>query len=242
MYCCQSCNTLAWQARQGKKKTVTGAKRPLEDTPNAVSLELNTKTVGVIALGAALGNLAAQGGTSVVQHLMQGNANAHAPQPKIGRMPQGPIQLLAKSDIEQPNDFLPADLQAIVSPLERITLPGKGPLAFVRLRHYGHELYYQAGQQLLLWKKEEGKYHAITSARMFAKLARYPAPLADQLPIRAESAGAKAIPSPEELTLDFDRLVTDMIAASDLKTQQEAEAMEAFTRTLMQGISDFPAA
>ena len=243
MYCCQSCNTLACQARQGKKKAVAGAKQLMEDAPNVVSLELNPKNVGIIALGAALGSLAAQGGTSVVKHLTQGNANAPALQPSIGPTPQKLVQLPTGSNTEQPVDFLPADLQAIVAPLEWITLPGKGPLVFVQLQYYGHELRYQAEHQLLLLKNNEVGYYAITSARMFTKLARYPALSASQVPVRADSVGAESTPSSAACTLNFGHnLADDMIAANALRMKQEAEGDEAFTRTLMQGMPGFPAA
>lgn len=242
MYCCQSCNTLAWQARHGKKKAVAGAKQPVGDTPSAVSLELTTKNVSVIALSAAFGNLVAQGSTSVVKHLMQGNANAQAPQPAIGHMPQQLVQLPAGSDTEQPVDFLPADLQAILAPLEWITLPERGALAFVRLQYYGHELCYQVEHQLLLLKNKEVGYYTITSARMFTKLARYPAQSASQLPTRVEPAGAEAAPHPEELALDLGLLTTDMIAADAFKMQQEAKEQEAFARALARSMDSFPAA
>ena len=243
IYCCQSCNTLAWQARQGKKKPIAEAKQPAEDNPGVVSLELSSKNVGIIALGAALGTLAAQGGTSVVKHLTQGNANASAPQLAVGPTPQKLVQLPAGSDTEQPVDFLPADLQAVGAPLEWITLPGKGALAFVQLQYYGHELRYQAEHQLLLLQNKEVGYYAITSARMFTKLARYPVPSASQLPIQADSVGAESTPSAAAFPLDFSqRLADDMIATNALRMKQEAEDEEDFTRTLMQGMPGFPAA
>lgn len=234
LYCCQSCNTLAWRARQGKSKAATETKRPLEPAQQSTSLELDAKTVGVIALSTAIGNLAVQGGTSVVQHLMQGNANVRAIQPAIRQPHSEALQIRAVPNTEQPADFLPADLQAIAAPRKWIKLPDKGNLAFVRLQHYGHELYYQAEHQLLLWKDEEGQLHAITSARMFARLARYPAPLANQLPKQPQPIAPELAPSPEGLTLDID--FRHPSEADPLM----AEALDIFTRTLMQRLEDFP--
>lgn len=99
--------------RQDRSKAATGAKRPLEDTQKGSFLELNAKTVGVIALGTAIINLVVQGGTAVV-----GGANAPAPHSTIGRLQSEGAQLPSRQETERPTDFLPTELQAIGAPLE----------------------------------------------------------------------------------------------------------------------------
>ena len=67
LYCCQSCNTLAWRVRQGSPAApcTLRAAGPTSDLP------FTARTVGVVAAG----NLAAQAGAYMAQQLWQGGTD-----------------------------------------------------------------------------------------------------------------------------------------------------------------------
>lgn len=184
LYCCQSCNTLAWRARHGH----TGAAKPPAPATGA-ALAFSAQTIGVVTLGAALGSLAAQGGTYVAQQLFQGGSGLELLQTQVHQLHQHLGLAAAPPPAARGAGFLPAALRAATAPRVPIRV-GDRRVPFVRLDYHGHVLYHDPEQGLVLWEEQPGQCHRVHSEQQLAALAATP-PGAPALPV--------VIPLAEEL-------------------------------------------
>lgn len=231
LYCCQSCNTLAWRARQPKDSA--SAKSSAATEPSSNSLALTAQNVGVVALG----TLAAQGTTALLQHLLPAESPQGLLLAELRQLRQdlglAPAAASLPAGMESPSTFLPPALAVATTPL--VSLPtGQGPpLAFVRLSYHGHVLYHHPGQQLLLWVYAPGRYRRIVAATGLAHLAAHPAqPSGAQLTPAADAV--PAAPADEEaqvaaMTAAFMQVLTDEEAQEQ---EQAVAATAAFAQAL----------
>lgn len=240
LYCCQSCNTLAWRARQATAVAPT-QHRAQAGEPGPPSLALTAQNVGVLALG----NLAAQGTVAVFQHLGQGGSSPElllaevrqlrqdlglAPAvgvPKGGALPPAVRPLPPK--VEPPRTFLPPALAAATAPVQRLAIGGHAPRPFVRLVYCGHVLYYHAAQQLLYWEQAPGIYHQLVTGRLLTQLAARPGQAVVTL---ASAPGAEGVPLVPANEKESAALVARQSAALAQERAAEAQAEAAFARAL----------
>lgn len=194
LYCCQSCNTLAWRARQTGRPT----SRALAGTDDPAALP--PLPLGLVAAGAALGSLGAQAATYVAQQLTQGGSSAELLLAEVrqlrqdlGLAPATPpaVAPAGVAPPAPPRTFLPPALASTTAPVVQLTFRSGAPQAFVRLDYHGHVLYHQADQHLLLWACAPDQYRRILAAPGLAALAAHPRP-----PAGAPLALAPAAPLP----------------------------------------------
>jgi len=149
MYCSQSCNTLAWRARQPAKRT---------EEPNATGraeLEFSVQNVGLLALSTALGTAAVQGTTALWQQATQGGSDLDLLRAEVRQLRQ---ELRAYRPGPPPADglaWLPKALRSATAPLVPLQL-GAELVHAARVAFGGHVLYHHAGRQLLLWADASG--------------------------------------------------------------------------------------
>lgn len=106
------------------------------------------QNVAVLGTAAALGDLGVKLGEKVVESFQQPSPAALAP--------------LSASQVVGPLSWLPAGLLTANAPRVPLELPALGrSVLFVELRYFGHLLYYQPSQRLLLWRAAPGKLHAL---------------------------------------------------------------------------------
>lgn len=210
LYCCQSCNTLAWKARQGP----AGAAKPPRSASRA-ALDLSAQTIGVVTLGAALGSLAAQGGTYLAQQFTQGGsdwerlrAELRQLRQDLGGPPVPPKSLPGAA-------FLPQALRAATGPVVQLDAGG-GKVPFVRLSYHGHVLYHRPDQGVVVWEERPGKYHRVHSEQQLAKLAAHPpVPIATAaaLPLGDDLFGAQFVADLQQLAVQEAAAAAAMEAA-----------------------------
>jgi len=164
IYCCQSCNTLAWRARQDR----FDAKAPVAAAP-AGSLDLTIQNVGVVALGALL----AQGGTYLAQQLTQGGSETERLRADIQQLQQhvglAPATLLVAPGAP----FLPAPLREATGPVVQIKVENQ-LFPFVRLEYHGHALFHYPAEGVVLCEVRPGEYQRVESDAHMAQLAAHP--------------------------------------------------------------------
>lgn len=237
LYCCQSCNTLAWRARQ---PAATAPDRAQAGEVVSSSLALTAQNVGVLALG----HLAAQGTVAVVQHFVQGGSPqdqllAEVRQlrqdlglaPAVGAPAVGTLPPAMKSlppRVEPPRTFLPPALAAATAPVHHLAIGGHAPRPFVRLVYAGHVLYHHPAQQLLYWEQAPGNYHHVVTGRLLTLLAARRAPAAVAV---APTPGEEEQPRPvsEEEAAAFG---AQLRAAATAESAAEAQAEVAFAQAL----------
>ena len=168
LYCCPSCKTLASNARRraAGPSLPWEAPRPLAAPEGsegpAPSLPFDLQTVGVVAVGSALGTL----GVRAVDKLL-----SPASPPPATQAPLGPTPWVA-AEREDPASWLPPGLltaAALLVPLESFS--GGPTVVFVQLQYLGHTLYYQPSQRLLLWRAAPGQLQVLHSATEVAWVA-----------------------------------------------------------------------
>lgn len=201
LYCCQSCNTLAWRARQLAAEPAT----PAGAGEGAVSLALSAQNVGLLALGSALGTAAVQGGTALWQQATQGGT----PLDWVLAEVQALRRQVAALDAPPRIGFLPEAVRALAGPVVPLVWENAA-VACVRADYHGHVLYHNAAHGLLLWEERPGAYRRLASDPELARLvdpARQPAPprlapAADAAAMAALDAAVDAIlfaaPTPTE--------------------------------------------
>ena len=171
LYCCQSCNTLAWRARHG----VTAANgRAGAARPAGGELPFSARTVGVVAAGSAVGALAAQAGTYLAQQLWQGGTETDRLRADVRAQFAGLRADLGLPPERAPASFVPAAVRAATGPVRHLG-PAGGPLApFVEVPYHGHALYYCAAEDVLLWSPAPDTYRRVSGAPLLAALAATP--------------------------------------------------------------------
>jgi hypothetical protein len=133
------------------------------------------QNVAVLGTAAALGNLGVKLGEKVVESLQQPGPAALAPQPA------------AALQVVDPLSWLPAGLLTAHAPRVPLELPALGrAVLFVELRYFGHLLYYQPSQRLLLWRAAPGKLQTLHGPAELALVA-------EQVP--CDTFGGHAAPS-----------------------------------------------
>ena len=214
LYCCQSCNTLAWKARQGP----AGAAKPTRP-PVGASLDLSAQTVGVVALGSALGALAVEGGTYLAQQLTQGGSDFELLRADVRQLRQDLGLPIAPPKKSLSADFLPEALRAVTGPVVQLAVGGR-MAPFVRLSYHGHVLYHHPDQGLVLWEERSGKCHHVHSEQQLDQLAAHP-----PTPIVAAAALAP-------LSLGDDFFGAQFLADMQQRAVQEAAASAAMDAAL----------
>lgn len=219
LYCCQSCNTLAWRARKGNA-AAPGDAAPVASGPAGGDLPFSAQTVGVVAAG----TLAARAGLYVAQQLWQGGTDAELLRAEV----QAQFAAL-RADLNLPPapgapSFVPAAVRAAAGPVRQLG-PKGGPLApFVQVPYHGHTLYYRAAEDVLLWERAPHTYKRIGAARELAALAATP-PTDRGTPAPLPVAAPQPVPAPARDTAAF-------VARARAEHAQQAAAEAAFDRAL----------
>ncbi len=232
LYCCQSCNTLAWRARHG----VTAANgRADAARPAGGELPFSARTVGVVAAGSAVGVLAAQAGTYLAQQLWQGGTETDRLRAEVRAGFAGLRADLGLPPERAPASFVPAAVRAATGPVHHLGHAGGPPVPFVHVPYHGHALYYCAAEDVLLWSPAPDTYHRVSGAPMLAELAAMPPPrrpgpaAAAPRPDPAAAAAADAV---------WDAAVGDPAVGAVDRRAAEARAaavLVAFDRTVQEG-------
>lgn len=155
LYCCQSCNTLACRAR---KQASTGNGRAGEARPARGDVLFSAHNVGVVAVGSALGTLAAQGGTYLAQQLIQGGSDLELLRAEVRQLRQALRVVSVLPELPSGVAFLPVALRTATAPIVSLAVGGRA-VPFVRLSYHGHVLYHHPEQGVVLWEERPGKYH-----------------------------------------------------------------------------------
>ena len=159
LYCCQSCNTLAWRARHGG----AAAPRRTGDTrPTGDDLPFSARTVGVVAAGTAV----AQAGTYLAQQLWQGGTDTELLRADMQAQFAALRVDLNLPPAPGPSSFVPAAVRAATGPVRHIGPVGGALVPFVQVGYHGHTLYYRAAEDLLLWAPAPGTYRRVSGAPM----------------------------------------------------------------------------
>ena len=161
LYCSNSCNTLAWRARQpaAEPAALAGAGE------GRGALALSAQNVGVLALGSAIGTAAVQGSTALWQHATQGGT----PQDLLLAEVRALRHDVARLGVPSAAGFLPDAVGALFGPMVPLRF-GQRVLACVRVEYEGHVLYHHAERRLLLCETAGGGYRQVASAPELAQL------------------------------------------------------------------------
>ena len=226
LYCCQSCNTLAWRARHG----VTAAPDRTREVGPTGDLAFSAHTVGVVAAG----TMAAQAGAYVAQQLWQGGTDTELLRADVS------AQFAAlRADLNLPPapgsaSFVPAAVRAATGPGRQLG-PKVGPLApFVQVPYHGHTLYYCAAEDVLLWECAPNTYKRIGEARLLAALAAT-LPTDQRAPARLPAAAARPDPAPQPVLDPAWDLEAFLERVQDDQAQEAARAA-AFEQALREGL------
>ena len=227
LYCCQSCNTLAWRARHGIT-AAPGSPRPAGSAGG--DLPFSARTVGVVAAG----NLAAQAGAYVAQQLWQGGTDTELLRADVAAQFSALRADLNLPPAPGPASFVPAAVRAATGPVRHLG-PKGGPLApFVHVPYHGHALYYCAAADVLLWECAPNTYQRIGEARLLAALAATP-PTEQSAPARLPAAAARPDPAPQPV-LDPAWDLDAFLASVQADQAQEAARAAAFEQALWEGL------
>jgi len=150
LYCSASCNTLAWRARRaaaapkGTPASPTAlAAPPLPVATSPQGLDFTLRNVGVIAVGTAVGQLAVQAGTHLVQALARPTNDA----------------------------WVPVELRQATGSLRWVQLPGwAAPQQAVQGVYRGYVFYYCAAARLLFGETTTGALLPIPSRAQLDRL------------------------------------------------------------------------
>lgn len=178
MYCSQSCNTLAWRARQPAKQSTPAKRTEESNTAGRVDLAFSAQNVGMLALGTALGTAAVQGTTALWQQATQGGSDLDLLRAEVRQLRQ---ELRAYRLGPPPADrlaWLPEALRSATAPLVPLQL-GTELVHAVRVEFGGQVLYHHAGQQLLLWADASGRLKPVRSPEQLAEYAKRQVPQAE---------------------------------------------------------------
>ncbi|TFZ62607.1 hypothetical protein E4631_24850 [Hymenobacter sp. UV11] len=119
------------------------------------SLPFDLQTVGVVAVGSALGTL----GLRAVDKVF----STPSPPPSAPALPL--LTVSVAPGPEDPANWLPAGLLTAAAPRVRLEgMNGEPAAVFVQLHYLGHTLYYQPSQRVLLWRAAPGQLQALYSA------------------------------------------------------------------------------
>ncbi|WP_210521735.1 hypothetical protein [Hymenobacter terricola] len=226
LYCCQSCNTLAWRARHGGAAAPVG---PREAGPTG-NLAFSAHTVGVVAAG----TLAAQAGAYVAQQLWQGGTETELLRAEVKAQFAGLRADLGLPPAPGPASFVPAAVRAATGTVRQLG-PQGGPLApFVHVPYHGHALYYCAAEDVLLWECAPNTYKRIGEARLLAALAATP-PADQSAPARLPAAAGRPDPASQPV-LDPAWDLEAFLASVQADQAQEAVRAAAFDQALWEGL------
>ena len=226
LYCCQSCNTLAWRARHG---ATAAEARPNAARPVGGDLPFSAQTVGVVAAG----TLAANAGTYLAQQLWQGGTETEVLRAEVKAQFADLRAAMGLPPVAASASFVPAAIRAATGPVRQIG-PKGGPLApFVEVPYHGHVLYYCAAEDVLLRSTAPGTYQRISSAPLLAALAATP-PKGRKEPARLPVGVAR--PPAAFPDLDLARNLAACMADEPAAEARQAAAMAAFDRALRAGL------
>jgi hypothetical protein len=180
MYCTNSCNTRAYNARKAAQKVrqvdlstdTAGLTAPVSVAPTgALTLDWSKQNLLVLSAASALGQLGVQLGASLLNLFMTPVAAS-------------PVEAAHRPD---PLAWLPAGLLTAAAPRVVKELPAlQRSFVFVELHYLGHVLYYQPKERWLLWRVVPGKLLALLSAD-------YVDAVAEQVPYQAPEAPHPAL-------------------------------------------------
>ena len=225
LYCSQSCNTLAWRARQVPKQAGSAAEQaPQPAGGGPATLGFSAQNVGVLALGAALGTAAVQGTAALWQQATQGGSDLDVLRAEVRQLRQAVQALhpaLAPAPPPSVLSGLPTALRTAPAPRVPLQLGPGDPVLAVRVEFHGQVLYHHEGQQLLVWEATPGTYLRLTKAEQLPQLAAY---AARQPPKAAPPAPAPPVraPQPALPTADADALMNQWLAELPAALAREA--------------------
>ena len=229
LYCCQSCNTLAWRARHGMT-AASGSPRLVG--PAGGDLPFSAHTVGVVAAG----NLAAQAGAYVAQQLWQGGTDTELLRADVRAQFAALRADLNLPPAPGPASFMPAAVRAATGPVRQLG-PKGGPLrSFVQVPYHGHLLYYCAAGDVLLWESAPNAYKRLERAGQLAALAATPSapPTGRGAPVRL-AVGGVASGSASEPVVDLALDMEAFTAHGQADHAQQVALMAAFDQVLREG-------
>lgn len=188
LYCSQSCNTLAWRARQPPRTTGPAEQAPENVGGGPATLKLSAQNVGVLALGTALGTAAVQGSTALWQQATQGGSDLDLLRAEVRQLRQA-LQAFHPGSPPSVLHLLPEELRTATAPRVPLQL-GQETVLAVRVEFHGQVLYHHEGRQLLVWEAAPGTYHRLTRAEQLSQLAAYAARQQAKAPLPAPPARA----------------------------------------------------
>ena len=110
LYCCQSCNTLAWRARHG---ATAAEARTNAAWPVGGDLAFSAQTVGVVAAG----TLAANAGTYLAQQLWQGGTETEVLRAEVKAQFADIRAAVGLPPMASSASFVPAAIRAATGPV-----------------------------------------------------------------------------------------------------------------------------
>jgi ribosomal protein S27AE len=217
LYCSQSCNTLAWRARQQAQTASVAEPTGQKEQVSKTTLELSAQNVGMLALGSALGTVAVQGTTA----LLQGGSDLDLLRAEIRQLRQ---EVRALHEGAQARlsvlALLPEELRTATAPLVSLRV-GQDTVQVVRVEFHGQVLYHHEGRQLLLWEQKPGVYHALNKAEQLTQLAAFAAR-------QPRKAKPHALPPREETDMLWANLGAELQAETAWNEAANSAADEQF--------------
>ena len=176
-YCCQSCNTLAWRARQLPPLT-RPAGQAAENPAGPATLAFSAQNIGMVVLGTALGTAAVQGTTALWQQATRGGSDLDVLRAEVRQLHQAVLALHPGGGPVPPPDALsalPEALRTATAPRVPLQLGPGDTVQAVRLAFHGQVLYHSPERHLLVWEATPGTNHRLTRAEQLPQIAAYAA-------------------------------------------------------------------
>jgi hypothetical protein len=165
-YCCQSCNTLAWRARQ-----LNTADPPGEAGGRKRCGPGHAGVLGAKRWDGGAGHGAGQGTTALWQQAMQGGYDLDVLRAEVPQLHQAVLAFHPGGEPMPPPDAL----RTATVPRVPLQLGPGDTVQAVRLAFHGQVLCHSPERHLLVWEATPGTNHRLTRAEQLPQIAAYAA-------------------------------------------------------------------